>query len=198
MLGPGQLRAPARYRPGRPWPHEPAWFVPHPAARPNVPHEHPASPDRGAHRARSGVPAVSGELVVTPKLAYGSIGKSGAHGFTARQLSRIDEAITLSSRESGLTFSVYVGELAGPDRRDRGQAVRRAGRHRCARPGADRRSRRRSACCRSSPAPSRPRGCPNKSCALAALSMRASFSAGDLTGGIVTGLRMLSDAAGRI
>ena len=39
---------------------------------------------------------------------------------------------------------------------------------------------------------------PNKSCALAALSMRASFSAGDLTGGIVTGLRMLSDAAGRI
>ena len=39
---------------------------------------------------------------------------------------------------------------------------------------------------------------PNKSCALAALSMRASFSAGDLAGGIVTGLRMMSDAAGRI
>jgi hypothetical protein len=39
---------------------------------------------------------------------------------------------------------------------------------------------------------------PNKSCALAALSMRASFTAGDLAGGIVTGLRMLSDAAGRI
>jgi hypothetical protein len=28
-LGPSQLRAPARYRPGRPWPHQPAWFVPH-------------------------------------------------------------------------------------------------------------------------------------------------------------------------
>ncbi len=27
--------------------------------------------------------------------------------------------------------------------------------------------------------------------------MRASFSSGDLTGGIVTGLRMLADAAGR-
>ena len=30
VLGPGQLRTPARYRPGRPWSHAPAWFVPHP------------------------------------------------------------------------------------------------------------------------------------------------------------------------
>ena len=37
---------------------------------------------------------------------------------------------------------------------------------------------------------------PNRSCALAALAMRASFANGDLTGGIVTGLRMLADAAG--
>ncbi len=38
---------------------------------------------------------------------------------------------------------------------------------------------------------------PNRSCALAALGMRAAFANGDLTGGIVTGLRMLADAAGR-
>jgi hypothetical protein len=130
---------------------------------------------------------VSGELVVTPELAYGSTGKSGAHGFTARQLARIDEALTLSSRESGLTFSVYVGELAAPTRDTAnalfselaakatapllvavspGQRVLQivTGRESAAR-------------------------IPNKSCALAALSMRASFSAGDLTGGIVTGLR---------
>jgi hypothetical protein len=31
-LGPSQMRAPARYRPGRAWPHEPAWFLPHAAA----------------------------------------------------------------------------------------------------------------------------------------------------------------------
>jgi hypothetical protein len=30
VVGPGQLRAQARYRPGRPWQHAPAWFVPHP------------------------------------------------------------------------------------------------------------------------------------------------------------------------
>jgi hypothetical protein len=35
-------------------------------------------------------------------------------------------------------------------------------------------------------------------CALAALGMRAAFSGGDLTGGIVTGLRMLADAAGSV
>ena len=52
-------------------------------------------PFRVPESSQSEVPAVSGELVVTPELAYGSSGKSGAHGFTARQLARIDEALTL-------------------------------------------------------------------------------------------------------
>jgi hypothetical protein len=38
---------------------------------------------------------------------------------------------------------------------------------------------------------------PNRICALAALTMRAAFSSGDLVGGIVNGVRMLSDAAGQ-
>jgi hypothetical protein len=138
---------------------------------------------------------VSGELVVTSQLAYGSTPSSGAHGFSTRQLSRIDEALTLSSLESGLTFSLYVGELQEPSR-DRAKelfaqlaptadalvlvAVSPAQRVLQIVTGADSAAR-----------------LPNKSCALAALSMRASFAAGDLTGGIVTGLRMLSDAAGR-
>ncbi len=29
VLGPSQLRAQSRYRPGRPWSHTPAWFIPH-------------------------------------------------------------------------------------------------------------------------------------------------------------------------
>jgi uncharacterized membrane protein YgcG len=37
----------------------------------------------------------------------------------------------------------------------------------------------------------------DRACALAALSMTTSFAGGDLVGGIVTGLRMLSEAAGR-
>lgn len=37
----------------------------------------------------------------------------------------------------------------------------------------------------------------DRACALAALSMTTSFSGGDLVGGIVTGVRMLAESAGR-
>lgn len=37
----------------------------------------------------------------------------------------------------------------------------------------------------------------DRACALAALSMTTSFAGGDLVGGITTGVRMLSEAAGR-
>ena len=53
-----------------------------------------------------------------PALQYGPRADAEArhHPFTSRQLARIDEALTLSSRESGLTFSVYVGSLEEPHR----------------------------------------------------------------------------------
>ncbi len=138
---------------------------------------------------------LSTELRVTPQLAYGSSSHNGAHGFTARQLSRIDEALTLSSRESGLTFSIYVGPLAEPTR-DTATAL------------FDELAQTTTAPLLIAISPAQrvlqivtgtesAARVPNKSCALAALSMRAAFSAGDLAGGIVTGLRMLSDAAGR-
>jgi uncharacterized membrane protein len=37
---------------------------------------------------------------------------------------------------------------------------------------------------------------PDRACALAVLSMTGSFAAGDLVGGIVNGLRQMSDQAG--
>ncbi|MCW2528285.1 MAG: hypothetical protein JWM76_3145, partial [Pseudonocardiales bacterium] len=115
--------------------------------------------------------------------------------FTASQLTRIDEALTLGSRESGLLFSLYVGTLSEPTRT---AAERLASRlplandggivllavspgqralHIVTRGGATKRL-------------------PNRVCALAALGMRAAFSGGDLTTGVVNGLRMLADAAG--
>jgi hypothetical protein len=139
---------------------------------------------------------VSGELKTTPELAYGSSAPRTVGGFTPRQLGRIDEALTLSSRETGLTFSVYIGELREPTRNtaeamfDKLATQVEAPVLVAVSPGqrvlqiitGDASSARIA----------------NKSCALAALSMRASFSAGDLPGGIVTGLRMLADAAGRV
>lgn len=114
--------------------------------------------------------------------------------FSPVQLSRIDEALTLASRETGLTFSVYVGELPGNARTTAEEMFNKlAAQH---------------------PAPvllavspgqrkleivtggESARRIPNRIGGLAALAMRASFTNGDITGGIVNGLRQLADAAG--
>jgi hypothetical protein len=139
---------------------------------------------------------VSGEVARAEQnfLQYGPVGHDvDVRGFTARQLSRLDEALTLSSRESGLMFSLYVGELKAPSRAHAealfekltDDAVLLA-----VSPGQ------RTVHVVTGPESSK--RLPNRACALAALAMRAAFSNGDLTGGLVTGLRMLSDSAGRI
>jgi len=114
--------------------------------------------------------------------------------FSLKQLERIDEALTMASRETGINFSLYVGRLDGDTRAtaeaqhpqmgakaangvlvavDPGQRVLEIV------TGRDSVKR-----------------LPDRSCALAALSMTAAFGSGDLVGGIVNGLRMLSDQAG--
>lgn len=115
--------------------------------------------------------------------------------FQQAQLSRIDEALTLASRETGLLFSVYVGDL-GQDSRATAEAL-------FAKLGA---SSSVPVLIALSPADRKleiitggesARRIPNRAAGLAALAMRASFSNGDLAGGIVNGLRQLADAAGR-
>jgi len=115
--------------------------------------------------------------------------------FTPRQLARIDEALTMSSRESGVEFSIYVGHLDVPTREHAEHL------HSLLGLGAPR-----SVLLAVSPGQRvvhivtgevSARRLADRSCALAVLSMEASFSGGDLVGGIVNGLRMLSDQAGR-
>lgn len=137
---------------------------------------------------------MSGELQPAHTLEVGT----GPHGlerpdspFTSRQLARLDEALTLSSRESGISFSVYVGALEAPMRAhaerlfesltDSSVLIAVSPGQRCVQIVTGVESAKRL---------------PNRACALAALTMRASFSNGDLTGGIVNGLRMLADSAG--
>jgi uncharacterized membrane protein YgcG len=136
---------------------------------------------------------VSGELTKSGggSVQFGPRVVEDDRPFTAGQLTRIDEALTLSSRESGLTFSVYVGELSQPTRAHAEAlfekltndavllAISPGQRSLHIITGTDSAKR-----------------LPNRACALAALAMRASFTNGDLTGGIVTGLRMLADSAG--
>ncbi|MDP9093050.1 MAG: DUF5130 domain-containing protein [Actinomycetota bacterium] len=138
---------------------------------------------------------MSGELQVRYNLVqHGPVGHDvSENGFTVRQLSRLDEALTLSSRESGLFFSIYVGELSPPTRAHAEALFERLNDD--------------SVLLAVSPGqrvlhivtgPASARRLPNRACALAALAMRASFTNGDLVGGIVTGLRMLADSAGRV
>jgi hypothetical protein len=115
--------------------------------------------------------------------------------FSTKQLARIDEALTLASRETGLYFSVYTGALDVPVRghaerlhADLGTIASHSvllvispGQRVLEIVTGELSSLR----------------LPDRACALAALSMTASFGAGDLIGGIIGGLRMLSDQAGR-
>ena len=113
--------------------------------------------------------------------------------FTPAQLAQLDEALTLSSRTTGLDFSVYLGEL-GTNAHERVQelhaSTERPSHHVlvAVSPGervveivTGEESHRRLA---------------DRGAKLAVMSMVASFKEGDLAGGLVSGLRMLTDQAG--
>lgn len=115
--------------------------------------------------------------------------------FRPAQLARIDEALTLASRETGLLFSVYVGEL-GRSSREVAEMMfaKLAARHPAPVLLAISPGERRLEIVTGGDSARR---IPNRVAGLAALAMRGSFASGDLTGGIVGGLRQLADAAGR-
>ena len=114
--------------------------------------------------------------------------------FSWQELARLDEALTMSSRETGLRFTLYVGDLGKPTRTT-AESLH-------ARSAADPAE---SVLIAISPGQrvvevvtgaGAARRLPDRACALAVLSMTVSFAAGDLVGGIVNGLRQLSDQAG--
>lgn len=115
------------------------------------------------------------------------------HPFTPVQLARLDEALTFTSRDTGLRFSVYLGDL-GDDPTARAAelhaqldgaaeavlvAVSPEQRIVEVLTGAEARVR-----------------LPDRGAKLAVMSMVASFRESDLLGGLLSGLRMLADQAG--
>jgi hypothetical protein len=114
--------------------------------------------------------------------------------FTSSQLVRLDEALTLATRTTGLDFSVYLGDL-GEDTRATAEGLHASTGERApfavliaVSPGqrvvevvTGEDSHRRVS---------------DRGCKLAVMSMVASFKEGDLFGGLVSGLRMLTDQAG--
>ena len=116
------------------------------------------------------------------------------HLFSWHELARIDEALTMSSRETGLRFTLYIGDLGKKTRITAEELHSRSG----ANPAE-------AVLIALSPGQkvvevvtgaAAARRLPDRACALAVLSMTGSFAAGDLVGGIVNGLRQMSDQAG--
>jgi uncharacterized protein DUF5130 len=114
--------------------------------------------------------------------------------FSWQELARLDEALTMSSRETGLRFTLYVGDL--------GKRTRIRAEELFAQSGGDLAE---SVLIAVSPGQrvvevvtgaGASRRMPDRACALAVLSMTNTFAGGDLVGGIVNGLRQLSDQAG--
>ncbi|WP_298180243.1 DUF5130 family protein [Saccharomonospora sp.] len=114
--------------------------------------------------------------------------------FSTAQLARLDEALTLASRETGLDFSIYLGEL-GDESRQSAEALHSTLGERgdeavliAVSPGervvevvTGARAMQRLS---------------DRGAKLAVMSMVASFKEGDLIGGLISGLRMMADQAG--
>ncbi len=116
--------------------------------------------------------------------------------FTAAQLTRLDDALTMASRETGLRFNIYLGDLGSDAAATAERMLARLG---SAAGGAvlvavspEQRlvevvTGRQAA-----------QTLPDRGAKLGVMTMVASFKKGDLLGGLLSGLRMLADqAAGR-
>jgi hypothetical protein len=158
----------------------------HTTEAPALEHEAREHAEPDSHAAESGGYAHDQALAVRAEVLDGP--------FTTRQLLRLDEALRVADRSTGLTFSVYVGDLDEPVR---GHAEKLHGQ--LADPG-------RSVLIAVSPnqrlleivtGEEARRRLFDRDCKLAALSMAAAFGGGDLAGGIISGLSQLADHAGK-
>lgn len=118
---------------------------------------------------------------------------TGKVPFSTEQLARLDEALTLASRDTGLLFAIYLGDLGSRpeaaaaeyqstlDSPDTAVLVAVSPAQRVVEvvTGAEAKLR-----------------LPDRGAKLAVMSMVASFKESDLFGGLLSGLRMLADQAG--
>lgn len=157
----------------------------------------------GTDPAHTAAPSTQAELESAPGVVYRSrvslarrhlAAQLPALPFTPQQLSRLDEALTFAGRETGVAFSVYLGEL-GHDTRTRAEEM-------LASLGAGAPE---AVLIAVSPGErvvelvtgsSVQRRITDRAARLAVTAMVASFCEGDLAGGLVSALRMLADQAG--
>jgi len=134
-------------------------------------------------------------LTEQPELTMSQEGIDALDGpFSTRQLLRLDEALRVADQQTGLTFSVYIGDLEEPTR-EYAQTLHRQ------LDGAAK-----AVLIAISPnqrlleivtGPEARKRISDRDAKLSALSMAASFAGGDLAGGVLSGLDQLASHAGR-
>jgi uncharacterized membrane protein YgcG len=134
-------------------------------------------------------------LTEQPELTMTQEGIDALDGpFTTRQLLRLDEALRVADQQTGLTFSVYIGELAEPTRDYAEQLHRQLDGAAKAVLVAISPNQRLLEIVTGNEARKR---ISDRDAKLAALSMAAAFAGGDLAGGVLSGLDQLASHAGR-
>jgi hypothetical protein len=148
------------------------------------------------NQGRTALDEPGGETISSePEQTTAADGQAALDGpFTTRQLLRLDDALRVADQLTGLTFSVYIGDLDEPvrehaerlhkqlDGAHRAVLVAVSPNQRCLEIVTGRDARKRVS---------------DRGAKLAALSMSASFAGGDLAGGILSGIDQLATHAGR-
>ncbi|GIF15312.1 DUF5130 family protein [Actinoplanes teichomyceticus] len=114
--------------------------------------------------------------------------------FTTRQLLRLDEALRIADQATGLTFSIYLGELAEPLRESAEKLHSQIADPQRAVLIAVSPNQRRLEIVTGDEARRR---ITDRDAKLAAFGMAGSFAGGDLIGGLMIGLDQLATHAGR-
>jgi hypothetical protein len=135
------------------------------------------------HPAAGHIPA---KPTANPEVIFGPL--------STRALLRLDEAMRLADAATGLTFSVYIGELADPAREDAQAMLAQLADPPHSVLVAVSPNQRLLEIVTGSEARKR---ILDRDCKLAAMSMAAAFTGGDLGGGLVAGLAQLAEHAGR-
>ncbi|GID97246.1 hypothetical protein Adi01nite_66580 [Amorphoplanes digitatis] len=134
-------------------------------------------------------------LTAYPELTMSPAGIDALDGpFTTRQLLRLDEALRVADQSTGLTFSVYIGDLEEPAREHAEQLHRQLDGAATAVLVAVSPNQR---VLEIVTGPEARKRITDRDAKLAALSMAAAFAGGDLAGGVLSGLDQLASHAGR-
>jgi uncharacterized membrane protein YgcG len=140
---------------------------------------------------KPGGPTISAE----PEQTTSPAGTEALDGpFTTRQLLRLDEALRVADQQTGLTFSVYVGDLEEPVREHAERLHRQLDDASTAVLLAVSPNQR---VLEIVTGPAARKRISDRDAKLAALSMAASFAGGDLAGGVLAGLDQLATHAGK-